>query len=593
MSCRSLPFRLLPVRRLALAGALALTGAGRLAAQSDTVKVKVEIEGITGAEERNVRAVMSLVRAEGEPALTLARLRQLDRRAEGEIATALEPFGFYRPVVVGTLRQQGATWIAHYTIAPGPAIRVRNVDIQMTGDGADAPIFRKAVADFPLHQGDTLRHLPYEAWKLAVLTAASDSGYLKAAFDSTALVIDRSQSLGDILVRFSTGPRFLFGPVTFNQSVLDSSFLATRVPFRRGRPFQQQQLLQLQQNLGEDPYFNMVEVIPHPDRAIGLEVPIEVDLSSRKPAMYEAGLGFATDNGPRGRLTTTFRRINRRGHYAEAEIVGSFNEQSVSTRYNIPAFGHPTGVLTLLAGYAILNPAGISTSRTFLIGPRLARRRFGWRETVLLNYQRESFGVGVDSGIAKMLLAGANYERSRSNSRIYPTKGIRTRLDVQGATKSILSNVSFLQLHASAKAIKALGPQLRFILRAEGGRILTSEFRQLPPSARFFAGGDQSVRGYQYLSLGDQDSLGNVIGGRSIVTGSVEADYRFISRFALALFFDTGNAMDRFTLSGLRQGAGAGIRWISPVGLIRVDGAFALSLPNHPVRLHVSLGPDI
>jgi translocation and assembly module TamA len=593
LSCRTHPRRLLQIRRCALAGALALAGPARLAAQSDTVKLKVEIAGISGAEERNVRAVLSIVRAEGEPGLTLARLRQLDRRAPGEIETALEPFGFYRPAVVGALRQEKGTWIAHYTIAPGPAIRVRKVDIQITGEGADAPIFRKAVADFPLHQGDTLLHLPYEAWKLAVLTAASDSGYLKAAFDTTALDIDRTESLGDILVRFSTGPRFRFGPVTFNQSVLDSSFLATRIPFHAGRPFQQQQLLQLQQNLGEDPYFNMVEVIPHPDRAVNLEVPIEVDLSARKPQAYEAGLGFATDNGPRARLTTTFRRINRKGHYAEAEIIGSLNEQSISTRYNIPAFGHPTGVLTLLAGYAILNPAGISTSRTFLIGPRLARRRFGWRETILLNYQRESFGVGVDSGVAKMLLAGANYERTRSNSRIYATKGIRTRVDVQGAAKSLLSNVSFLQLHASAKAIKAVGPQLRLILRAEGGRVLTSQFRALPPTARFFAGGDQSVRGYQYLSLGDQDSLGNVIGGRSIVTGSVEADYRFISRFALALFFDAGNAMDRFTLSDLRQGAGAGIRWISPVGLIRVDGAFALSLPNHPIRLHVSLGPDL
>jgi translocation and assembly module TamA len=483
--------------------------------------------------------------------------------------------------------------VAHYTIAPGPAVRVRKVDIQFTGEGADAPIFRKAVADFPLHQGDTLRHLPYEAWKLAVLTAASDSGYLKAGFDTTALDVNRTESIGDVLVRFSTGPRYRFGPVSFNQTVLDSSFLATRVPFRRGQPFQQQQLLQLQQNLGEDPYFSMVEVVPHPDSAVDLEVPIEVDLSARKPRVYEVGLGYATDNGPRGRLTTTFRRINRKGHYAEAEIIGSINEQSVSTRYNIPAFGNPTGLLTLLAGYAIQNPSGISTSRTFLIGPRLARRRFGWRETFLLNYQRESFGVGVDSGVAKMLLGGASYERTRSDSRIYPTTGVRTRIDVQGAARSLASNVSFLELRASAKAIKALGPRLRFILRAEGGRVLTTEFRQLPPSARFFAGGDQSVRGYQYLSLGETDSLGNVIGGRSIITGSAEADFRFLSRFALALFVDTGNAMERFTLSDLKQGAGAGIRWISPVGLIRVDGAFALSLPGTPFRLHLSLGPDL
>ena len=575
-------------------GALALgTGVAPLAAQTDApVRLKVEIAGISGPEERNVRAVLSIVRAEGGKNLTLAHIRQLDRRAQGEIETALEPFGFYQPIVVGSLRQMGGTWVAHYTISPGPAVRVRRVDIRFSGDGADAPIFRKAISDFPLHQGDTLRHLPYEAWKLALLTAASDSGYLKATFDTTALDVNRTESIGDVLVRFDTGPRFRFGPVTFNQSVLDTSFLATRIPFQEGRPFQQQQLLQLQQNLGEDPYFAMVEVIPRPERAVNLEVPIEVDLSARKPRAYEVGLGYATDNGPRGRLATTFRRLNRKGHYADAEIIGSLNEQSISTRYNIPAFGNPTGVLTLLAGYAILNPTGSST-RTFLIGPRLARRRFGWRETFLVNYQRSSFGVGVDSGVARMLLGGASYERTRSDSRIYPTQGIRTRLDAQGATRSLASNVTFLQLHASAKVIKSVGPRLRLIARAEGGRVFTSTFRQLPPAARFFAGGDQSVRGYQYLSLGDVDSLGNVIGGRSLVVGSMEADYRFLSRFALALFFDAGNAMESFSLSGLKQGAGAGIRWISPVGLIRVDGAFALSLSGTPFRLHLSLGPDL
>jgi translocation and assembly module TamA len=584
---------LAPALALALSGSrAALAGQAKPLDTAAPVRVKVELEGVSGAQARNVRAVLSIARAEKEKDLTLAHIRQLDRRARSEIETALEPFGFYQPVVVSTLRQNGRTWVAHYTIAPGPAVRVRQVDIQMSGDGADAPIFRKAVTDFPLHQGDTLRHLPYEAWKLAVLTAASDSGYLQATFDTTALTINRAEAIGDVLVRFSTGPRFRFGPVTFNQTVLDSSFLATRIPFRRGRPFQQQQLLQLQQNLGEDPYFSMVEIIPHPDSAVNLEVPIEVDLSARKPEAYEVGLGYATDNGARGRLTTTFRRINRRGHYAEAELIGSLTEQSISTRYNIPAFGHPTGVLTLLAGYAIQNPS-ISRTTTFLVGPRLARRRFGWRETFLLNYQRSSFGIGVDSGVAKMLLAGANYERSRSDSRIYPTSGLRTRLDLQGSSRSLASNVSFLELHASAKAIKALGPRLRVIVRAEGGRVLTNEFRQLPPTARFFAGGDQSVRGYQYLTLGEHDSLGNVIGGRSIITGSAEADFRFLSRFALALFVDTGNAMERFSFSELKQGAGAGIRWISPVGLIRVDGAFALSLPGTPFRLHLSLGPDL
>jgi translocation and assembly module TamA len=130
------------------------------------------------------------------------------------------------------------------------------------------------------------------------------------------------------------------------------------------------------------------------------------------------------------------------------------------------------------------------------------------------------------------------------------------------------------------------------LARVEAGHIFTGQFRQLPPTLRFFAGGDQSVRGFGYETLGSRDSLNNVIGGSSLIVGSVEAEWRFLPRFAIAVFTDAGNAFTGFPLS-LEQGAGLGLRWLSPVGLIRVDGAFAVSRPGAPFRLHVGIGPDL
>jgi translocation and assembly module TamA len=115
---------------------------------------------------------------------------------------------------------------------------------------------------------------------------------------------------------------------------------------------------------------------------------------------------------------------------------------------------------------------------------------------------------------------------------------------------------------------------------------------------RFFAGGDQSVRGFEYQQLGSLDEEGNVIGGPVLLTGSVELEYRFLQKWrflekwGIAAFYDTGNAMESFSGS-LERGAGVGLRWVSPIGPIRADAAWALSEPGRPVRFHLTVGPDL
>ncbi len=161
----------------------------------------------------------------------------------------------------------------------------------------------------------------------------------------------------------------------------------------------------------------------------------------------------------------------------------------------------------------------------------------------------------------------------------------------------MLAATSFAQLQATAKLIQGIAPRTRLLLRVDLGRTFTNDFRSLPPTLRFFAGGSESVRGYGYLSLGPLDSLGNVIGGRTLEVGSLELDYRILSRWAIAAFTDVGSAMEDFSLSvkqgALEQGVGAGIRWLSPIGLIRIDGALAVTRPGTPFHLHFSIGPDL
>ena len=558
--------------------------------------VEVVIEGIEGDLEANVRAMLEIARAadEGE-ALTSARVRQLHDGSEDDVRLALQPFGFYEPVVRSSLRRAESRWIARYVIEPGAPTIVRSATVELTGPGAESPAFREQAAAFPLDPGDTLRHAPYEEAKVALLAVAADSGYLAASFDTTLILVDREADTASILIRFDTGPRYRFGPVSFHQSILDPEFLRTRVPFERGELYRQDELLELHGNLAEDPYFVSVSVMPRPELAEGLEVPIEVQLEPQRPQSYELGGGYGTDTGPRARAAARFRRLNRRGHNAEAEVTGSLVEQSLSTSYTIPAVLHPTGALTFLAGYAALNPEE-ANSRTALVGARLTRRRFGWDESFSLMYQRSGFEIGPDTAVSSLLTAGLAYARTWAESQVYPMRGLRTRLEVSGAHDAVLSDATFIRAIAGAKVIRGLGPRVRGIVRGDIGRMFTNDFSELPPAVRFFAGGDQSVRGYRYQALGPRDDLGNARGGRVLLAGSVEADYRLLERWAVAVFADGGNALDSFELD-LQYAVGAGVRWISPVGLVRLDGAFAIERPEAvsggDFRLHLMIGPDL
>ena len=122
--------------------------------------------------------------------------------------------------------------------------------------------------------------------------------------------------------------------------------------------------------------------------------------------------------------------------------------------------------------------------------------------------------------------------------------------------------------------------------------MVTGEFERLPPSYRFFAGGDNSVRGFEYESLGPTDSAGNVIGGHQISEASVEYDHKLTQNWLAAVFFDIGSAYNDVK-DPLASGTGAGFRYKLPIGMMRFDYAIAISEPNRPWRIHITIGPDL
>jgi translocation and assembly module TamA len=585
---------------LAAAGPAALAAAPAEQPASPGESLRVELEGLKGDLRKNALGNLEIEAVRKHKDLDESRIRRLHDKAPDEIEQALQPFGYYRVVVQSSLTHDGATWVARYKVEEGPQLKVTTRDVQLLGEGARDPDFVQVARSFPLHEGEALMHLAYEAGKKAFDDYAADHGYLDGKFAVSQIRIDLDSYTSDIVLHYDSGPRYEFGEVRFNQHFLRPSLLRGYVRFRQGEPLSAHHLLQLQEALADSSYFQRVEVVPRRDEAAGVEVPVDVNLLPARPQKWSAGLGYGTDTGPRGSLGLELRHLNELGHRFTSEARLSLIEKSIRTDYLIPGFYPRTDVLDFTAAYADLKPKKKDHSETLLVGPSysysLGRR---WRQAISLDYQRETYTVGVDKGISVLVVPQNTWSHVYADDRVYPSRGEKYDLMVRGGARFLASDTNFAQASAAAKFVHGFGQlrHFRLISRALAGYTWTDAFRHLPPTERFFAGGDQSVRGYAYQGIGAHDVKGNVIGGPDTVVGSVELEYRLaeiqrLQRFGLATFYDAGTAGFSFG-GGIRQGTGLGVFWISPIGLLRVYVATALSLPGHPLRLHLTLGPDL
>lgn len=559
-------------------------------AQTKAPSVRVEVLGVEGALRKNVLASLSIADKAQRKRATDAEIRHLHSRAEQEIHRALQPFGYYRPLIKSELLTDG-TWIARYQIEPGPPILLDSVLVSVTGEGAADPKYQELERAFPLHKGGVLLHTAYEAGKASFETYAAEGGYLDAAFTTNRIDVDLERYSAAVVIRFDTGPRHYFGDVSFDGGVLEPDMLVHFVDFKHGDVFNFKKLLQLQTDLSSTGYFTKVEVKPGEEVESHRVVPIDVSLAPARKLRFTGGVGYGTDDGPRARLMTEWRRLNRAGHRAQIDLQYGLRDKHVLGQYFIPWPNPRTDVMTLSSGYKDLRTV-TARSRVFQSGIAESRLLGQWRIVPALNYRRENFTVGVDTGIVKTLVPENTWSRIRTDDAIFTRNGDRLALSVRGAHEGLVSDVSFLQERLEGKLIHGLGPRSRGLARFEIGAMQTNEFRSLPPTFRFFAGGTNSVRGYSYNSLGGRDEQRHVIGGKYLLTGSLELNHFFFPRWGIAAFADAGNAMNSFS-TPVKRGVGVGLRWASPAGLIRGDLGWGLDRTGTPLELHIAMGTEL
>jgi translocation and assembly module TamA len=561
---------------------------------ASAARLKVEVSGVTGDEEKNVLALLAIYR-ERKNDLPPARLVALHRQAPDQIRAALAPFGYYRVEVTDSLTEPpeaGGTWIARYTIDPGEPVKLAEVDYRVIGPGSDDPAFP---GTFGMKTGDVLLHADYEAAKNRIVNTASELGYLNAELLVHQVLIDPVAYNAVIHFHVESGPRFYFGKVRFKQDLLADDFLRRFVPFAPGDLYDPGQLLALQSRLLGAEYFSKVEIVPLMDEASATnQVPIEVIAERNKPNKYRIGLGYGTDAGPRISFDYRRRYLGRWGHKLETQMQLSERFQGLVLKYRIP-IRNPMKDYVLIQpeAYAYDTPSRQGTLAKVGVAHSVVTRR-NWRREIGVEYRYEDYEIGDEerstfSGIVPY----ASFSKVKADDPINTRNGYRAKAQLKGTTSGLAPS-SWLSGSLGVKWIKSLGDEMRLISRADLGATWSASLDDVPASERFYAGGDNSIRGWDYEVLGPNDPETNRnLGGRLLAVGSLELERNIVGNWGLAVFTDFGNAFDQDYTAEWQQSAGLGLRYQTPVGPVRLDAAYALTKEDGGVRVHLLIGPDL
>jgi len=522
------------------------------------------------------------------------RVRRLFKESQKEIREALEVIGYYHAEIEKQLIPGDACWQANFTITPGKPIVLRSVSINIDYPDEQNDELGKVVDDCELQSGEILQHARYDTCRRNITRTAKSQGYFDAAFTARRIDIYPAEHAADITLHLKAGRRYVFGNVTIDQSTLDPDLVKRAITFSPGQPYDATLTRKLQRDLISSAYFDQVNLTSKPRGTPHFDVPVHIKLTPGKKYQYNAGIGYATDVGPKLRLGILNRRFNTRGHQAEFEINLSNVISDVNFSYRIP-LEKTKDWLTFDTFYKIEDNDSFE-SNLFSAGiQRIQKRSNGWMRNLFLNLRLEEYTTGAfEEDRSQLLTPGISYSFVEEDYPPRPLRGHHSMAMTRGAVDGVISDTSFLQVYGNTKWVFSLWSGGRMLTRAEAGATLIDELDTLPATVRFFAGGDTSVRGYAYNSLGPTDAFGKVVGGQNLAVGSVELDQQIATNWSLAGFIDSGNAYDSLDEFDPVTSVGAGIRWFSPLGPIRFDVAAPLDkdAPDN-YRVHITLGPDL
>ncbi len=553
---------------------------------SVAAKVSMKLQGIDGALEDNVKAYLSSI-----PDDDISTSLRFQARLDESITEALNALGYYHAKISYTITESNDELIID--IEKGSPVKVKVMDVVITGEAGEDEEFANLIAASPLKVGRTLNQGEYDSLKSGIRNLALQRGYFKGDYQLNHLEVIPALNQANIRLHYDSGIRYHFGSLTIAGSQIWEDRIASMSPFEEGEPYLVSSVGEYNQSLSNTDWFSSVFVEPDLSQLeAGRELPVKVSLAPAAKNQIETGIGYSTDTGVRGTLKWKKPWISARGHSLDTAFSLSKPEQTITAGYKIPLDDVLHEYYQLQFGLKNLDNRDTQSLESNLAIERHWIEDDGWHKTLYVRHLYEDFSQGLQDDGLQFLLPGASFSRTRIRGGAMPMWGDKQTVTVEYGDPAVLSATRVLRLLGRTSWIRSAGENHRGLFRLEGGANISDEFEKLSPSLRFFAGGDNNIRGYGYESISPVDESGALTGAKYILSSTLEYQYRITGDWWGAAFYDIGDAFN--DTPEWKAGTGVGIRWASPVGPVSFDFAWGLDDPDkHEFRIHFSLGPEL
>lgn len=553
---------------------------------SENIIKDYEINGISGELKNNVALYLN-------PLVGEKATRTFRRYTKSQVENSLKALGYYSPVISIDFDKNERELIVN--IERGPATRIASLTITVNDEAKQDPFILKAIEGLNLKQGDILNHGVYNSAHKKIESVLLEHGYFDAKWPVRQFEVSLKKHSAAITFVINSGVRYQFGDILIASDTPAQKYIRSLAPFKMGQPYIASRISEYNLDLSSTPYFTSVRVYADITARKNKQVPINVDVFHKPDNSYEVGGGFNTELGPKVRFKWNKPWITEQGHYFESNVNLAKRQQNTSMAYTIPVNDPNNDLWRLTAGYKLEDGLADDIYSEILTA-QLQRQwltEHNWVRTAFIKREQETYRIGDDlKKTTEMLLSGISYARKKSKGGTTPFSGEQWAISLEFGLNSALSSTNIIRVQLQHAWLRTYLNKHLVYLKANAGAMLVDDINNVPYSLRFYAGGDQSVRGFAYQSISPQNDSGDRIGGKYLLATTAEYNYQFAKNWRAALFVDGGTATNDFS-EKLEVGAGFGFRYLTPVGPIRVDHAWGLTKESKSTRLSITIGPEI
>ena len=565
--------------------ALVFAAAGPAAAKLD---YRVEIDAPKELKQVLEKG-LNIVRWRGDPEMDDERLRRLVDEAIRESREAAATDGYFSAHVQAAIDSSAEPWVVRLRVEPGERTRVSEVEIRFSGpattDGEARPHMERARQNWTLRPGQPFRQDEWESAKRQAVRDLAGFRYAAATLASSEARIDPETHRASLHVEIASGPPFRFGELRITGTRRYSDALvANLAPVHPGDVYDREKLILYQRRLLETGYFASVQAEIDQQPGVADAAPLRVSVIEASQHHVEWGISYNTDVGPRLQAAYTNQDVLGSGWRFGSDLNLDQKIQNLTLNLNTPP--REGGIWDTIFTRARQQDIQNQITREFAVGVSQNYGAQAAPSALIVSAHSEDERIGDVASNAHAVYFGARKGFRRTDALVSPRQGYVLSAEV-GGSPNALSSQTFLRGVANVLLFFPLGRQDDLSLRGQAGAVRSASRDGIPSTFLFRTGGDQTVRGYAFESIGVEKN-GAIVGGRRLLVGSVEYTRWVGESWGIATFFDAGNAWDTGVRTDISTGYGAGVRFRTPIGPIRADLAYGARTSDW--RLHFSVG---